>query len=190
MIIKESKFIKSTTSIKDFPSDGLNEIAIVGRSNVGKSSIINSMLNRKKIAKVSSSPGKTKTINFFLINDMFYLVDFPGYGYAKTSKTERNFWKGMSESYFKNRSVLKKVILLIDSRHKPFESDLIMYEWVNHLGYNIDIVATKCDKIKRAEKSRNEKLFKDTFRTDRIFFYSSFKGGDREQLLEFLFGDI
>lgn len=190
MIVKDSKFIKSTTKSCDFPSDGLKEVAIVGRSNVGKSSIINSMLNRKRIAKVSSSPGKTKTINFFLINNDMYLVDFPGYGYAKTSKMERNFWKDMIESYFYNREVLKKVILLIDSRHKPFESDINMYNWVKYLNYGVSIVATKSDKIKYAEQKRNEKLFKEVFKTDNIFFYSSFKNEKRDELLEFLFGDI
>lgn len=108
MLIKSSKFIKSTTDISDLPNEGFKEIAIVGRSNVGKSSIINSILNRKRIAKVSSNPGKTRTINFFLINDNLYLVDFPGYGYAKVSKTEKNSWKYMIESYFNNRDVLKK----------------------------------------------------------------------------------
>lgn len=190
MIVKDSKFIRSTIRPCDFPSDGLKEVAIVGRSNVGKSSIINSMLNRKRIAKVSSSPGKTKTINFFLINDYIYLVDFPGYGYAKISKTERNFWKHMIESYFDNREVLRKVILLIDSRHKPFESDINMYNWIKYLKYDVSIVATKSDKIKYSEQKNNEKLFREVFNTDNILFYSSFKSKNRDELLEFLFGDI
>ncbi len=187
MIITKSEFIKSAVSVKDFPKDNREEIAIVGRSNVGKSSLINSMLQRKKIAKVSQTPGKTRTVNFFLINDNMYLVDLPGYGYAKVSKSERNMWKGMVESYFFKRDNLKKVILLIDSRHKPFESDILMYEWVNSFNYKLDIVATKSDKLKYNELKKNEKLFKETFKGSDIMFYSSLKHTNREELLNFIF---
>lgn len=187
MVIKDSKFIKSTVRVKDFPSDGLDEVAIVGRSNVGKSSIINSLLNRKRIAKVSSTPGKTRTINFFLINNSIYLVDFPGYGYAKISKEERNSWKSMIESYFLNRVELKKVILLIDSRHKPFESDLLMCEWIRHMGYDLSIIATKSDKLKYSEIKRNEKIFQESFKLNNILFYSVLKNQDRNKLSEFIF---
>lgn len=190
MIIKDSKFIKSTTKAKDFPKEGLKEVAIVGRSNVGKSSIINSLLNKKKIAKVSSTPGKTRTINFFLINNSVYLVDFPGYGYAKISKEERNSWKFMMDSYFLDRKELKKVILLIDSRHKPFESDLLMCDWIKYMNYNLSIIATKSDKLKYSEIKRNEKIFKDSFEVDDILFYSVLKNSNREKLSEFIFSGI
>lgn len=190
MFINSSKFVKSSVKFSDFPNDGLSEIAIVGRSNVGKSSIINSMLNRKHIAKVSSNPGKTRTINFFLINNNLYLVDLPGYGYAKVSKCEKNSWKSMIETYFSNRGVLKKVILLIDSRHDPFESDIIMCDWIRHMNYNLSIIATKSDKIKNSDIIKNSKIFKSVFNVEDILFYSSLKNKNRGDLLKFVFRDI
>lgn len=190
MIIKESKFIKSVINKSDYPNEGLNEIAIVGRSNVGKSSIINSLLSRKKIAKVSSTPGKTRTINFFLINNEFYLVDFPGYGYAKVSKTEKNMWKDKLEAYFYDRKELKRVILLIDSRHEPFESDMLMFEWIKHLGYPIVLVATKSDKLKYSEIKKNQRMFIQKFGVEDVFFYSSLKNENRDELVNFVFSNI
>lgn len=189
MVITDSKFIKSAVKSSDFPNDGLGEIAIVGRSNVGKSSLINALLQRKRIAKVSSTPGKTRTVNFFLINNSLYLVDLPGYGYAKVAKTERQMWKNMVESYFYNRSSLKKVILLIDSRHEPFESDIMMYDWVNSLNYKLDIVATKSDKLKYSEIKRNEQIFRKQFDRSNILFYSSLKNNNRDELVNFIFSD-
>lgn len=190
MFINNSKFVKSSVKFSDFPDDGLDEIAIVGRSNVGKSSIINSILNRKHIAKVSSNPGKTRTINFFLINEDLYLVDLPGYGYAKVSKSEKYNWKSMVESYFHNRFVLKKVILLIDSRHDPFESDIIMCEWIKYMNYNLSIIATKSDKIKNSEIAKNERKFKSAFKINDILFYSSLKNKNRDELIKFVFNGI
>ncbi len=189
-LIKSSEFIKSAINYSDFPKEGLKEIAIVGRSNVGKSSIINSLLGRKKIAKVSSTPGKTRMINFFLINNSFYLVDFPGYGYAKVSKSEKDMWKYKIEDYFKDRPVLKKVILLIDSRHKPFESDINMFNWIRYLNYDLSIVATKSDKLKYSEIKKNEKLFMKFFDTSKIMFYSSIKNDNRDELVDFVFREI
>lgn len=190
MQIKSSKFIKSAVDSRGFPVDNLSEIAIVGRSNVGKSSIINSLLNRKKIAKVSSTPGKTRTINFFLINDSIYLVDLPGYGYAKISKDERRMWKSMVEGYFHNRDVLKKVILLVDSRHSPFESDIVMCEWVKSLGYDLSIIATKSDKLKNSEIKKNSDVFESTFEVSSTLFYSSLKNENRDKLVEFVFSGV
>ena len=161
MFIYDSKFIKSAVSCKDFPNDGLKEIAIVGRSNVGKSSLINSLLQRKRIAKVSSTPGKTRTLNF-LINNSFYLVDLPGYGYAKVSKSERDSWKYIAESYFNNRVYIDRVILLIDSRHDPFESDVTMYNWINSLNYKIDIIATKSDKLSYSQIKKMSIFLRDS----------------------------
>lgn len=190
MFIKNSKFVKSITNINDCPNEGFKEIAIVGRSNVGKSSIINSILGRKRIAKVSSSPGKTRTINFFLINDNLYLVDFPGYGYAKVSKDEKNFWKFMIESYFYNRSVLRKVVLLVDSRHTPFDSDLNMCNWIRHMNYDLSIIATKSDKLKYVEIKKNHKVFKETFNVEDVLFYSALKNQNRDELLKFIFSGV
>lgn len=182
--------MKSAVKFSDFPCDGLYEIAIVGRSNVGKSSIINSILNKKHIAKISSKPGKTRTVNFFLINNNLYLVDLPGYGYAKVSKHEKHSWKYMVESYFQNRSVLKKVILLIDSRHDPFESDVVMCNWIKHMNYDLSIIATKSDKIKNSEIIKNEKMFRSAFDVDDILFYSSLKNKNRDELLKFIFKSV
>lgn len=190
MFINDSRFIKSTIKVSDFPNDKLNEVAIVGRSNVGKSSIINSILNKKRIAKISSTPGKTRTINFFLINNSLYLVDLPGYGYAKVSKNERYSWKSIAESYFYNRSVLKKVILLIDSRHEPFESDIAMCNWIRYMNYNLSIIATKSDKIKYSKMIENGKIFRRKFNIEDILFYSSLKNKNRDELLEFVFCGI
>lgn len=187
MHITSSQFIKSAVNAKDFPTDGFKEIAIVGRSNVGKSSIINSLLQRKRIAKVSSTPGKTRTINFFLINMSMYLVDLPGYGYAKVSKSERDSWKYMVESYFNNRSTIDKIVLLIDSRHHPFESDIMMYNWVNSLDYRLDIVATKSDKLKYSEIKKNEQVFKKQFTGSNIMFYSCLNNNNRDVLVDFIF---
>lgn len=190
MQIKSSKFVKSAVDSEGFPKDNLFEIAVVGRSNVGKSSIINSLLNRKSIAKVSSTPGKTRTVNFFLINENIYLVDLPGYGYAKISKDERKVWKSMVEGYFYNRNVLKKVVLLVDSRHSPFESDILMCEWVKSLGYNLSIVATKSDKLKNSEIKRNSEIFRNIFEVSDILFYSSLKNENRDKLIEFVFTNV
>lgn len=187
MFIYDSKFIKSAVNHKNFPNDGLREIAVVGRSNVGKSSLINSLLQRKKIARVSSTPGKTRTLNFFLINNSFYLVDLPGYGYAKVSKSERNSWKYIAESYFNNRTCIDKVILLIDSRHDPFESDIMMYNWINSLNYKLDIIATKSDKLKYSQIKKNEYIFRKQFSKSNILFYSSLKNYDRNELVNFIF---
>ena len=190
MIIKSSKFVKSVVNSVDFPRDGLGEIAIVGRSNVGKSSFINFVLSRKRIAKVSSTPGKTRTINFFLINNSFYLVDLPGYGYAKVSKKEKDFWKPMAEGYFYKRDVLKRVILLIDSRHEPFSSDFVMCDWIKSLGYNLSIIATKADKLKSSQVSKNKSIFIKGFGISNVLFYSALRNEDKEELLKFVFSGI
>ena len=125
MIIKKSEFIISAVKRQQYPVTGLSEVAFVGRSNVGKSSIINALTNRRKLAKVSQTPGKTRLINFFLINDGFYLVDLPGYGYAKVSKKEKESWGKTIETYLTDRNELKRVVLLVDSRHKPTADDIM-----------------------------------------------------------------
>ena len=155
MIIKKSEFIISAVKREQYPIDGRNEIAFVGRSNVGKSSIINALTNRRKLAKVSQTPGKTRLINFFLINDDFYLVDLPGYGYAKVSKKEKESWGKTIEMYLTDREELKRVILLVDSRHKPTADDIMMYEWIKHFGYNCVVIATKADKISRGQYQKH-----------------------------------
>ena len=134
-----------------YPGSGLPEVAFVGRSNVGKSSLINTMINRKALARTSQTPGKTRTINFYNVEDECYFVDLPGYGYAKAPKSETQKWGQMIEQYLLNRQTLRAIILLIDIRHNPTENDIQMYNWLKHYGYDIIIAATKQDKLKRSQ---------------------------------------
>jgi ribosome biogenesis GTP-binding protein YsxC/EngB len=151
MEIKQSEFIISAAGRSQYPMDGRPEIAFVGRSNVGKSSIINALTNRRSLAKVGNTPGKTRLINFFLINGFFYLVDLPGYGYAKVSKVEKEKWGRLMEDYLTGRETLKKVVLLVDSRHKPTDDDVLMINWIRHQGYSVYVVGTKADKLTKNE---------------------------------------
>lgn len=193
MIIKTSEFIISAVKREQYPMDNRVEIAFVGRSNVGKSSIINALTNRKKLAKVSQTPGKTRLINFFLINNDFHLVDLPGYGYAKVSKTEQASWGKTIETYLHGREELKRVVLLVDSRHKPTADDITMYEWIKHYGYDVIVVATKKDKLSNNDLRKSEKIIKDTLKLtsdDRLYFFSSLNKKGRDELVDNLFGDL
>lgn len=190
MEIKQSEFITSAVSPNQYPQDNRIEIAFVGRSNVGKSSLINSLTNRRKLAKVSGTPGKTRLINFFLINNDFYLVDLPGYGYAKVSKTERASWGKIIETYLLKRYQLKKVVLLVDSRHKPTGDDILMYNWIKHYGYEIAVVATKSDKLTKNEMAKSQKLIRDTLelsKDEKIYYFSSLTKAGKETLLDEVF---
>ncbi|MBE6061989.1 MAG: YihA family ribosome biogenesis GTP-binding protein [Clostridium butyricum] len=190
MRIKQSEFVISAVKRNQYPVDNRAEIAFVGRSNVGKSSIINSLTNRKKLAKVSSTPGKTRLVNFFLINNDFYLVDLPGYGYAKVSKSEKDSWGKTIEMYLTGRDQLKRIVLLVDSRHKPTGDDVMMYEWAKHFGYNVVVVATKSDKLKNSEFKKNEKVIRDTLKLtdeDKLYFFSSLNKRGIENLIDNLF---
>ena len=149
MKIKSSELRTVCGPTSKLPFEELPEIAFAGRSNVGKSSLINSLLNRKNLARTSSSPGKTVTINFYIINEMFYLVDLPGYGYAKASLQERAKWGKMIEKYLGTRDNLVAVILLVDIRHAPTKDDVMMYNYIKDSGFTPVIIATKLDKIKR-----------------------------------------
>lgn len=178
MKITSSEIIISAVSPKQYPDDGKPEFALVGRSNVGKSSVINTMLNRKKLARISSSPGKTRTINFYLINKEFYLVDLPGYGYAKVSKSERANWGKMIETYLENRRNLYEVMLLVDIRHEPTADDKMMYDWIKHYGYGTIVIATKSDKISRGNYQKHFKVIREKLQmssTDKIIPVSSLK---------------
>ena len=143
------------------PDTGRPEIAFAGKSNVGKSSLINGLLNRKALARTSSQPGKTQTINFYNVNDFMYLVDLPGYGYAKVPETEKVKWGKMIERYLHTSQTLKAVFLLIDIRHDPSANDKLMYDWIVNNGYNPIIIATKLDKLKRSQVQKNIKAIKD-----------------------------
>lgn len=152
--IKKAEFLGVFVDTKHLPEGELPEIAIVGRSNVGKSSLINKLTNRKHLAKSSSTPGKTRTINYYLINEQFHLVDLPGYGYARVSKVEKRKWNQMMENYLAKRKQLKGVIQLVDIRHAPSENDILMKEWLSHHGIPILVVANKLDKISRGAKAK------------------------------------
>lgn len=144
-----------------YPKDNLVEIAFAGRSNVGKSTFINSMVNRKNLARTSGKPGKTRTINFYNINDELRFVDLPGYGYAQTSKKEREKWGEIIGEYLNTRENLKEVILLVDIRHEPTDLDAIMYEWIKSYGFTGLVIATKADKISRGKYQHHVKIIKN-----------------------------
>ena len=143
------------------PDTGRPEVAFAGKSNVGKSSLINGLMNRKALARTSSQPGKTQTINFYNVNEQIYLVDLPGYGYAKVPESEKEKWGRMIERYLHTSRNLKAVFLLIDIRHDPSANDRQMYEWILHNGYEPIIIATKLDKLKRSQVSKNVKAIRD-----------------------------
>ncbi len=146
---------KVGTKLEQYPTNNLMEIAFVGKSNVGKSSLINAMINRKSLARTSKEPGKTRTINFYNIEESLNFVDLPGYGYAKISKSEREKWGAIIEEYLQNRKQLKAICLLIDIRHEVQKNDLQMYEWLKYYGYNIILVCTKKDKIKPSQVQKH-----------------------------------
>lgn len=162
MKVNHAEFTISAVEPKQYPAENLPEIALAGRSNVGKSSFINKMINRKALARTSSKPGKTQTLNYYYINNFFYFVDVPGYGYAKVSKTEREAWGKMMETYFSQREPLRATILVVDIRHKPSNDDVMMYDFLKHYQIPVIIIATKLDKIKKGQVSKQVNLVKQT----------------------------
>ena len=160
MIIKSAELETVCGITSKLPDNEFPEIAFAGKSNVGKSSLINGLLNRKSLARTSSSPGKTQTINFYNINKSLYFVDLPGYGYAKVSQEIRNKWGKMIEKYLHKSAQLKLVFLLIDIRHEPGENDVTMYNWIVENGFEPVIIATKLDKIKRSQLLKNLKIIR------------------------------
>ena len=162
MIIRDAKYVTSGTKIEHYPEDNLPEILLAGRSNVGKSTFINSVLNRKNIAHVSGRPGKTQTLNFYLVNEEFYFVDVPGYGYARVSKKDREAFGAMIEEYLLNRKQLRIVIQLVDFRHKPSEDDVLMYRFLSNYGIPTIVVGTKVDKVPKTKRKKYEKQIIET----------------------------
>lgn len=160
MIIKKAELETVCGITSTLPENLLPEFAFAGKSNVGKSSLINGLLNRKALARTSSQPGKTQTINFYNINDALYFVDLPGYGYAKVSLEVKAKWGKMIERYLKKSDVLKCVFLLIDIRHEPSDNDRLMYDWIVSNGYHPVIIATKLDKIKRSQVQKHVKMLR------------------------------
>lgn len=186
MKIVKAELEKVAVEEKQYPQDGRPEIALAGRSNVGKSSLINTLVNRKSLARISSTPGKTRTINFYNINDSFYLVDLPGYGYAKVSKEEKQKWGKMIEDYLNKRQELRAVVLLVDSRHEPTGDDKLMLQYIRNSGKRAIIVATKVDKLSKNELQRNINMIKRELQLsgeDTLIPFSSLKKLGREELL-------
>jgi GTP-binding protein len=171
-VFKKAEFVKSIKDIKNKPEISFPEIAFAGRSNVGKSSLMNAILNRKKLVKISSTPGKTQLINYFLINDKFYFVDLPGYGYASLPKSILKSWQKMIESYLLKNSNLRLAALLIDSRHNIMNSDLQMAEWLDHNRIPFIIVLTKTDKLSKNKLQRQLKIFNQAFPDHHVIPFS------------------
>jgi GTP-binding protein len=191
MIIKKCEFLKSAVTKDQYPELNLPEIAFSGRSNVGKSSLINSLLNRKKLVKVSSNPGKTRTINFFLVNEQYIMVDLPGYGYAAVSKGEKQAWGKMIEDYLKFRENIKNVVLLVDIRHSPTSDDKLMYDFIKYYRESVIVVATKLDKITRSSVDKNLKIIEQTLGLDAkdiLIPYSSETHAGRDELWSVITG--
>ncbi|KAA0259022.1 YihA family ribosome biogenesis GTP-binding protein [Deferribacter autotrophicus] len=184
----KAEFIKSAFFEKDYPDTELPEIAFVGRSNVGKSSMINTLTNRKKLVKVSQKPGKTRAINFFNINDKIIFVDLPGYGYAKVSKKEREKWKFIIETYLLKRKQLKCVVLIIDIRIGPTEYDMMMLEWLEAYSIDTVIALTKSDKLSnnKIAKQKREIAVKLGMDEDRFVIFSSITRRGRDELLQII----
>lgn len=185
MDVHNVEMVMSAVSATQYPTDGKPEIALVGRSNVGKSSLTNTLINRKNFARTSSQPGKTQTLNFYNVEDQLYFVDVPGYGYAKVSKKQRESFGHMIEEYITSRKQLRGVISLVDARHDPSDDDISMYEWLHYYNIPILVVATKSDKISRSRFNKFESNIKRTLgfdeeNSDFQFFSSETKYGKDE----------
>ncbi|MDY2728076.1 MAG: ribosome biogenesis GTP-binding protein YihA/YsxC [Candidatus Onthovivens sp.] len=162
---KKAKFIKSVADVKDKPQERLNEVLFVGKSNVGKSSLINMLTNNSKLAFTSSKPGHTKLLNYYLIEDYFYFVDCPGYGYSSKKDVDYKFFGDLVENYFTNNHELKLILFLLDSRHLPSNDDIDFFNFLQEYNYEFIIVMTKCDKLNQSQKSKINKNLKETFKS-------------------------
>ncbi len=182
----DAKFLSSFSSVESLPSGGKPEIALIGRSNVGKSSLINAIADRKQLAKTSSTPGKTRTLNYYFVNGEFYLVDMPGFGYAKLAKSERAQWARLTEEYFLERKVLAAIGLLIDARHPELESDVSALRWFRDHELPFFIVLTKCDKAKQQDIARHIRLISVSHAIMNIFPTSSSTGKGVSPLRKFI----
>lgn len=186
MQIKRAGFVKSAVLPQDWPEDLFPQIALVGRSNVGKSSLINCLANNFKLARTSNVPGKTRLLNYYLFNDAFYVVDLPGYGYANVSASEKDKWGAMIERYLKGASNLVLIVQIVDIRHKPSVDDIQMMEWIKHFGFKTALIASKADKMSKSAVNQGIKDIRAAFslRADvNIIPFSSRTGQGREELL-------
>lgn len=184
MNITSAELIISAVRKEQYPDDNLPEFAMVGRSNVGKSSLINALLRRKNLARTSQSPGKTQTINFYLVNRALYLVDLPGYGYAQVSWNEREKWRKMIEEYLLHRANLRGIIQLVDIRHPPTRDDLTMTEWLRHFQKPFIVIATKADKISRGQWAKHLRVARETLKLppEGIIPFSAVTGYGRDEV--------
>ncbi|MBR2196144.1 MAG: YihA family ribosome biogenesis GTP-binding protein [Salinivirgaceae bacterium] len=191
MEIKSAEFVMSNTDFRKCPPPTIPEYAFIGRSNVGKSSLINMLTGNQKLAKVSGKPGKTQTINHFIINKTWYLVDLPGYGYAQTAKSERRTWQSFIGDYIRNRENLYCLFILVDSRHKPLANDIEFIRWAGTQGIPIAIVFTKADKLSKSALNMNTDFYKQRLLEDweelpPCFITSSEKREGRDEILDFI----
>lgn len=187
MIIKNASYEVTAVKPEQYPEGDIPEIAFVGRSNVGKSSIINTLVNRKNLARVGSTPGKTRQINFFNVDNVLRLVDLPGYGYANVSKEEKASWGKLADAYLSTRSQLKLIIMLVDIRHTPTKDDKVMHQWLKDTNIPYIVVTTKSDKISRAQISKRiGEIRKELELTDNISIipFTSLKKQGKDELLE------
>lgn len=187
--IQRAEFVRSAAGAKDFPRDPLPQVAFAGRSNVGKSSVINRLLNRKNFARVGSAPGKTTHINYFRIDDKLYLVDLPGYGYAKVSQQEKERWAGLIQSWFDDRTLMTLGVLIVDARHKPTANDVTMAEYFKAAGKPWVVVANKLDKLKKSEVEANLAQVRETLELPedvKVIPFSAEKGTGGEELLRLI----
>lgn len=192
MIVKKAQFVQSLSAFKPFPGQGLPEIAMVGKSNVGKSSLINNLTRNGKLARTSSEPGKTRLVNLFLINESFFLVDLPGYGFARASKQEKDKWAGMIEGYLQKSEHLKRVFQLVDIRHAPTQDDQMMVEYLRHYEIPFTVIATKADKLSKAQRGRNIPVICRTLAVQpwEVLVHSSKDSTGRDAILDAIEADI
>ena len=184
MNVTKAEIAVSAVKPEQYPDGALPEFALAGRSNVGKSSFINKMINRKNLARTSSKPGKTQTLNFYLINESFYFVDVPGYGFARVSKKEREAWGKMMETYFTTREQLRAVVLIVDLRHPPTKDDVMMYEFLKHYQIPTIIIATKADKVPKGKWQKHLKVVRETLNImedDKLILFSAETGQGKEE---------
>jgi len=181
--ISSARFVKSATRPDDFPRDQRPEIAFCGRSNIGKSSLLNTLTEVRGLARTSSSPGRTQTINFFLIDERMYFVDLPGYGYAKVSKTVKESWVPMIEGYLRNREQLKLAVMLVDSRIPPTDSDQVMKQWLDDHGIRNTVIFTKTDKLSNNQLSRALQIGAQSINTKEIIAFSAVTGAGKDKIL-------